>query len=325
MLLSQSKLQPANQALDGEIAIRCQGLSKQYGSVQALSGLDLAIPAGSIFGFLGRNGAGKTTAIRLLTGLAAPTGGTAWVGGVETTSGDSLAREKFGYLPQEPAFYNWMTPREYLDYAGRLFELPASLREQRIAEMLALSGLTEAADRRIGGFSGGMHQRLGIAQALLHQPSVLFLDEPTSSLDPAGRHEVLDLIASFRGQATVFLSSHILEDVDRICDTIGVIHQGKLLLVAKRDELLERYPVNAAVLEIDPLSARKIEALSGALLAQPWVEDLNGEGQTLRVMVSDIAAGKRAMLPLLAAQEVVVNRYEWVRPSLEEIFLEISA
>ncbi|MCA9935075.1 MAG: ABC transporter ATP-binding protein, partial [Anaerolineales bacterium] len=158
------------------LAIRCENLSRTYGDVQALKSLNLTIPAGAIFGFLGRNGAGKTTTIRLLTGLARPSNGRAWINGIETTRADSAARAQFGYLPQDPAFYTWMTPLDYLDYVGRLFQMDGRTRQKRSTDMLALVGLEEAAKRQIGGFSGGMVQRLGIAQALLHEPPVLFLD-----------------------------------------------------------------------------------------------------------------------------------------------------
>ena len=194
-----------------------------------LKDLNLERPAGLVFGFIGRNGAGKTTTFRLLTGLAHPTSGNAWIAGVETTNGNSIARAHFGYLPQAPAFYNWMTPFEYLDYIGRLYHMPAGERKQRIGELLELVELNEAGKRRIGGFSGGMFQRLGIAQALIHTPPVLLLDEPTSALDPAGRYEVLNLIDKLRGQVTVFVSSHILQDIERICDIIGIIHKGDLM------------------------------------------------------------------------------------------------
>lgn len=135
-------------------AISCRNLSRRYGEIEALKPLDLQVAAGSIFGFLGRNGAGKTTTIRLLTGLAHPTTGSAWINGVETTGDGSLARTQFGYLPQAPAFYKWMTAREYLDYVGRLFLMDAAARRRRVAEMLERVGLTSAARRKIGGFQG---------------------------------------------------------------------------------------------------------------------------------------------------------------------------
>lgn len=306
-------------------AIRCEGLTRHYGDVVALQDLDLSVPYGSVFGFLGRNGAGKTTTMRLLVGLGHPTAGRAWIADVETTNSDSHAREKFGYLPQDPAFYSWMTPREYLDYAGRLFGMPGTDRKARIEEMLELVGLKDAARRKIGGFSGGMHQRLGIAQALLHRPPVLLLDEPTSALDPAGRYEVLDLLDKLRGTVTVFFSTHILADVERICDTIAIIHQGRLLLVAGRDELRERYPLNTAVLELDVASPPWPESLIASLQTQPWITGVTQEKTILRIVANDVAHGKQALLPLILQQNVILTRYEWVRPTLEEIFLKVSA
>lgn len=306
-------------------AVRCEKLSKRYGDVQALKSLDLAVPSGSIFGFLGRNGAGKTTTIRLITGLARPTSGCAWVAGVETTQANSTAREVFGYLPQDPAFYNWMTPREYLDYAAKLFRIDQPERRKRIDEMLELVGLKAAAKRRIGGFSGGMHQRLGIAQALIHRPPVLFLDEPTSALDPAGRHDILELIASLRGRVTVFLSSHILADIERVCDTVCIIHEGQLVLVADRDELLARYATNVMALEIDRDSLALLDAFVTHLQAQPWVTGVTREDNTLRIAVNDVTRSKRALWPLVAEHGLPLTRYEWVRPSLEDIFLTISS
>ncbi len=306
-----------------EAAIRCVNLSRSYGEVQALQNLNLAVPYGSIFGFLGRNGAGKTTTMRILAGLAHPSTGSAWVDGVEVTRTDRAACQRFGYLPQDPKFYRWMTPTEYLDYVARLFNLPLQERKSRIAEMLQLVDLKSAARRRIGGFSGGMVQRLGIAQALIHRPPVLFLDEPTSALDPAGRYEVLELIASLRGKVTVFFSTHILNDVERVCDTVAIIHQGKLLLESGREELVNQYAVNTAEIEFENHAADAGRLLE-AFKAQPWVETAQLEHNLIRVTVTDLAQGRRALLPLLANTGTLVNRVEWVRPSLEEIFLKLS-
>jgi ABC-2 type transport system ATP-binding protein len=312
------------QPVTPEAAIVCQGLSRSYGEIQALIDLNLTVPYGSIYGFLGRNGAGKTTTIRILAGLAQPSAGSAWVAGVEVTRDGSFAQQHFGYLPQDPSFYRWMTPVEYLDYVARLFQLSAADRKQRISEVLQLVDLTSAARRKIGGFSGGMVQRLGIAQALIHRPPVLFLDEPTSALDPAGRYEVLELIASLRGKVTVFFSTHILTDVERICDTVAILHKGRLLLESDRVELMDRYAINAAELVMEnhcPETAVLVETLK----QQPWVESVHAEQDRVRITVNDLAQGKRALLPLVAASGLAVNRLEWVRPSLEEIFLKLSA
>ena len=331
----QARVSPARQ--DGlphepggpsAFAIYCQGLSKYYGEVKALVDLDLSVPYGSIFGFLGRNGAGKTTLMRLLAGLAIPTSGRGWVAGLETTSASRLARARFGYLPQDPAFYTWMTAREYLDYVAQIQGLPPAERKSQIESLLALSDLLEAANRRIHGFSGGMLQRLGIAQALIGEPPVLLLDEPTSALDPAGRYEVLDMIASLRGKVTVFLSSHILTDIERVCDTLAVLHKGHLILVSGRDELLQQYAVNAVELEID-LSLEDSQAsllhFETGLQDYAWVANTIRQDAMLRIMVHDVPLAKRMLIPLLAEHKLALNRYEWVRPSLEDIFLQLSA
>jgi ABC-2 type transport system ATP-binding protein len=306
-------------------AIRCEQLTRHYGDVVAIDRLDLQVPYGSIFGFLGRNGAGKTTTIRLLTGLAHPTSGTAWIDGVETTGADSNARQAFGYLPQDPAFYNWMTPREYLDYTGRLFSMETQDRKRRVEELIELVGLQDAAKRKIGGFSGGMHQRLGIAQALIHNPPVLLLDEPTSALDPAGRYEVLDLILKLRGKVTVFLSSHILADIERVCDTVAIIRKGELVLVTDREELLDQYAVNAIELELDRTCLPVPDQFLSSLKAQSWFESVQDTSNPLRITVTSVEQAKKGLLHLVNEHNLVLNRYEWVRPTLEEIFLKISA
>lgn len=305
-------------------AIRCHNLSRRYGDIEALKPLNLEVPAGSIFGFLGRNGAGKSTAMRLLAGLARPSTGQAWIAGIETTQADSPARSQFGYLPQDPAFYSWMTAQEYLDYVGKLFQMDKNSRQQRIDHLLQISGLTEHNKRPIRGFSGGMLQRLGIAQAMLHNPPVLLLDEPTSALDPAGRYEVLSFIEGLRGQVTVFLSSHILADVERVCDTIGIIHQGELRLVAGRDELLARYAGNWLLIQLADESGPLVAPFVAELQTLPWLTAVEQQGTQLQLAVDDVVAAKQSLLPLLVQHGLMLERYEWTRPSLEQIFLQIS-
>jgi ABC-2 type transport system ATP-binding protein len=170
-----------------------------------------------------------------------------------------------------------------------------------------------------------MKQRLGIAQAMIQQPPVLFLDEPTSALDPAGRHELLSLIESLRGQVTVFLSSHILSDVERVCDTVGIIHEGQLLLVTDREELLAQYASNIIALRLERNSLAQLEPFKQAMQAQTWVSGLNQTENELRITVTDVDMGKRSILPLVVEHNLVLTRYEWIRPSLEEVFLTLSA
>ncbi len=308
-------------------AIRTEGLNRRYGAVQAVHDLNLAVPAGSIFGFLGRNGAGKTTTIRLLTGLARPDSGRAWVDGLETTSGDTRAGRRFGYLPQEPSFYGWMTAAGFLDHVGRLFALPAAERRGRVAELLRLVDLQDAARRKVGGFSGGMKQRLGLAAALIHNPAVLILDEPMAGLDPAGRRDVLDLLEALRGHVTVFFSTHILADVERVCDVVGILHEGRLIDVAGREELLSRYTADVAelVMADEAIGAEEaaaaLPAFVAALQGQPWVSSVTVAENLVRVTAADRAAAQTALLPLVVAHNLPLLRYEWARPNLEEIFL----
>jgi ABC-2 type transport system ATP-binding protein len=217
-------------------AITTTGLTKHYKGVPALTDLDLEVPAGSIFGFLGPNGAGKTTALRILAGLARPTSGGATVNGVPVTPQGSHRRE-IGYLAQDPRFYGWMSGRETLRYVGRYYG-PDAGREARITELLDRVGIADAADRRTSTYSGGMRQRLGIAEALIGQPAVILLDEPVSALDPIGRKDVLDLMRSLKGETTVFYSTHILDDVERVSDHVAILDRGRLVTTAPTHELL---------------------------------------------------------------------------------------
>ena len=305
-------------------AIRTAGLSRRYGDVQAVRDLDLIVPAGTIFGFLGRNGAGKTTTMRLITGLARPDSGRAWVNGLETTSGDERGRGQFGYLPQEPAFYGWMTAAGFLDHVGRLFRIPDSERRERATELLRLVDLAGAANRRVGGFSGGMKQRLGLAQALIHRPGVLILDEPMAGLDPAGRRDALDLLEALREHVTIFFSTHILADVERICDTVGILHEGRLVEVAGREELLARSASDVAELVVAAEAAALLPLFVAELAAQPWAGDVTTDENRVRVTAADPVAARAALLPLVVRHNLPLLRYEWLRPNLEEIFLSLS-
>ena len=304
-------------------AIRTEGLQKVFGAVHALDGLTLTVEPGVVFGFLGPNGAGKTTTIRLLTGLARPTGGRAWVADVEIGADRQQFASRIGHLPEEPAFYPWMTPREFLDYVGRVFGLPARERAARVKELLDLAGLAEVGKRRIGGFSRGMRQRLGLAQALVNRPEVLFLDEPVSALDPAGRKEVLELIERLRGQATVFMSTHILADVERVCDTVGIIARGRLVIEAAQSDLLTRYAVPAFEVEFDAGSEEQVGRWTAALRERKWVTGVTTAGLTARVVVSDVEIAKRELVASAMQAGLILTRYEMVKPSLEDVFLRL--
>lgn len=300
--------------------IQVEALYKQYGSVHALDGLDMTVAPGTVFGFLGPNGAGKTTTLRILCGLAQPTSGKASVAGIDPSDGNNLS-SRIGFLPEEPAFYPWMSPREYLDYLGKLHHLSPRERPARIKELLELVNLAEVSKRRIGGFSRGMRQRLGLAAALIHKPEVMLLDEPVSALDPAGRKEMLDLIESLRGGCTVLMSSHILADVERVCNVVGIINKGKMIVQAEKEALMQRYA--QPVFLCEGLDAPTMTRWAENLKSQPWVSALNQEGVNLRVTVNDVDRARRELLVSAAAREVLLRRYEEARPSLEDVFLQL--
>ena len=302
-------------------SIRIEGLVKIYGRVRALDGLDLTVEPGTVFGFLGPNGAGKTTTMRILTGLARPTSGRAWVAGMDLASdGRHLAR-RIGYLPEEPAFYPWLTPGEFLDYLGRLYGLSAGERVARVTELLELVKLTEVRRRRIGGFSRGMRQRLALAAALVSRPEVLFLDEPASALDPAGRKEVLDLIEGLRGQCTVLMSTHILADVERVCDVVGIIARGKMIVQSRRETLLAQYA--APVFEVECADTTKLQRWADSLRQRAWVTAVSVVNMTVRVVVKDIELAKRELLVSAVQADLMLDRFEEIKPSLEDVFLRL--
>ena len=305
----------------GEVSTR--GLTKRYRLDVALDHLDLDVPAGCVFGFLGPNGAGKTTTLRLLTGLARPTEGSATVAGIDATTGGRALAGRIGALDQDPRYYGWMTGRELLAFVGRLHGLDGLALRSRVDEVLETIGLVDAANRRIGGYSGGMRQRIGIGQAMLPRPSVLFLDEPVSSLDPAGRRDVLEMISRLRGTCTVFMSTHILNDVERVCDRVGILDHGRLIAEAPMDELLASHA--RPILELDPEPGQDAagDVLVAMVRAQAWTRDVRVEHGLVRVFVTDADRAAIEMLPLVVATGVRLGRFERVRPTLEDVFLAL--
>ncbi len=299
-------------------AIETYGLTKHFGDVRALDGIDLTVPEGSIFGFLGPNGAGKTTTLKVLTGLIKPTSGTAKVLGDDVTTASMEARAKIGFLPDVPAYYEWMTAEQFLRFVGRLFGLPGSTLEERIGMLLDLAGLTGVEGQRIGGYSRGMKQRLGIAQALMNSPRLLMLDEPTSALDPVGRKDVLDMIAALRGRATVFFSTHILSDVERVCDTVAVLDKGRLKRISPIHELMST-STTVFRLEVERGTSELQERLSRA----PWVVETAKEGAALRLTVSNPEAARLQVPGIVAQLGLPLAEFRAEEPTLEDAFLDI--
>ena len=217
--------------------IKAKGIKKRFGNFEALKGIDLNVEKGEIYGFLGHNGAGKSTTMNILTGLSKLDAGTCMVNGWDIKKIVHPGDLHIGYLPEEPKFYPWMTGRETLSYLGS--EWRGESVNKRVDEMLEWVGLEKAAKRRVGGYSRGMKQRLGMAQALFYDPELLLLDEPSSALDPEGRSDVLNLILDLKKRGkTVFLSTHILNDVERVCDRVGILSPGQMIVEKPLDILL---------------------------------------------------------------------------------------
>jgi ABC-2 type transport system ATP-binding protein len=307
----------------GGPAIECRGVAKRYGSVVALEGLDLEVPAGSVFGFLGPNGAGKTTTLRILASLGRADAGAARVAGLAVGDGAPNRAGLIGYLDQDPRFYDWMNPRDLLGLVGSLHALHGAALRERIDATLSTVGLADAARRSIGGFSGGMRQRLGLAQAILNRPPVLLLDEPVSSLDPQGRHDLLETIRSLGGEATVLFSTHILNDVERVCDRVAIIDHGRVVTASPMDELLARYATPTYVIEVAPADDGTLASLAATLRGVPGVTAVEAAHGKVRVTVDDGDGAARQLLATLSSQDVTVIGFERQRPTLEDVFLRL--
>jgi len=305
-------------------AIVMEGLTRRYPGVVALDNLSLLVPAGSVFGLLGPNGAGKTTCLRLLAGLGRPTSGRAVVAGIPVSADDPAVRRSLGFLEQDPRAYGWMTGREQLRFLGRLHGLDGATLDRAVADVLAPAGLGEAADRRAGTYSGGMRQRLGIAGALVHRPPVVILDEPVSALDPEGRRDVLELIAGLHAETTVLFSSHVLADVERICDRMGILNHGRLVVEGPLGDLLDRYALPVWRIEAEPGQGATVELLAARLRTLDWVTAVGVEHGLMTIAVTDAARASHELLQAVAEANLAVVTVARARPTLEDVFLKLT-
>ena len=303
--------------------IKCQNLSKRFGEVVALDNLSLEIDRGTVFGFLGPNGAGKTTTLRLLAGITKPTSGRIWVDHQEVTTNSIPLRSAIGYLPESPAFYNWMTGREFLRFTADLYGLETRNSLQRTKSLLKDVNLRDVADRKIKTYSRGMQQRLGLAQALINKPKILLLDEPASALDPMGRRDVLKIIQSLKGETTIFISTHILADVERICDRVAIINNGKLVTSGSIEEL--QLQQNNQQFEL--VISGDANPIANNLQNMPWIRQCTiskkNDLSVIQIKVTDVETASKQLLKLLVDSEVILRRYEITSPSLEDIFMDL--
>lgn len=308
-----------------QAAISTAGLTKHYTGVQALSDLTLEVPTGSIYGFLGPNGAGKTTALKMLAGLTRPTSGTASVAGIPVEAGPAY-RQAVGYLGQEPRFYGWMTGRETVSYVGSLYPPEARPDKGRIQQVLDLVGIADAADRPTKGYSGGMRQRLGIAQALVARPKVLLLDEPVSALDPIGRREVLELMREIKGEVTVFYSTHILDDVERVSDHVAILDHGRLIRAQPTAQLLSSFSSDRMRVVLGFATddtAVALTAIPGVASVEPTDRDAGSRSYLLRIDPDATATVQRGITRLAADTDLTVIDNSLVREGLEDVFMRL--
>jgi len=302
--------------------IRTLGLVKRYGSFTAVDAIDLGIPRGEIYGFLGPNGAGKTTTIMMLLGITRPTEGEIWLFGERYSPQRLDLRRRIGVVPEKHprGVWPWMTAREYLRLFADLFEVPAA--DARIDTLLEKVDLARFKSKRIREFSRGMLQKLSIVRALLHDPDILFLDEPISGLDPLGIKQVRDLILSENREGrTIFISSHQLSEMEKICHRVAMLFRGKLMVEDTMANLLARVTVDREIhVELGTIP----EGLAGKLSELPFVKEAVVQGETLVVRLSKQGDFRRALSEQLIRMDLVPLRIQEKVPSLEEAFVTIT-
>ncbi|MDF2542926.1 MAG: yxlF 5 [Herbinix sp.] len=289
-------------------------VKKRFGSHQIIEDLSFKVPEHTIYGFIGKNGSGKTTTMKMILGLYSIDSGEILVNGEPVIYGQNKTNQYIGYLPDVPEFYNYMTPKEYLHLCGEITGIPSDKLNKQIPEYLELVGLDKA-NKRIQGFSRGMKQRLGIAQAILNHPKLLICDEPTSALDPIGRKEILDILFALKERTTIIFSTHILSDVERICNEIGLLHNGSIALQGTMEEVrgmgqkdgfeVEFYHTEDADRFINHMTGA--ERIGGTHLLYPGKSD----GDMMEAM------------HLLLEQKLCPRRIEMCEPSLEALFMEV--
>lgn len=290
-----------------------QNLKKNFGSKEVLCGLNLSVPEHSIFGFIGKNGAGKTTTMKAILGLLKPEDGEIFCLGERVHFGQTNTNRYIGYLLDVPEFYSYMTPLEYLTFCGEVSRMNKADIVTRSKELLELVGLGQEC-HRIKGFSRGMKQRLGIAQALLNRPKLLICDEPTSALDPVGRKEILDILLAAREQTTVLFSTHILSDVEHICTEAAFLNNGKIAMQGTIAELRNKRSSDGFIIEIGQKGAADTLIKAFGDLKRTKQNALVFHGSEERFF---------SIMQYIAENKIPIQRIEQIEPTLESLFLEV--
>ncbi len=300
--------------------IKVIGLKKSYGRLEALKSISFEVEEGSVFGFIGRNGAGKTTTMNILTGLIKFDEGKILIKDKDFLKNKLELLKSIGYLPETPAFYNYMNAYEYLNFIGEIVGYDIKKLKKTVSELLDTVKLTKQGKRRIGGYSRGMKQRLALAVAFMNSPEILFLDEPASALDPEGRMEMLELIENLKDEKiTIFLSTHILNDAERVCNKICIIDEGKILLTENLSQLYKTYiqPIFDIEFEEDPRSEINL------LKKLKWIENIKENGHRISIYVKDIDYAKKEILKEISKLNTNVVSYEIRKSTLEDIFMRM--
>jgi ABC-type multidrug transport system, ATPase component len=301
--------------------IRIENLVKSYGSQKVLKGINLEVQAGEIYGFIGHNGSGKSTTMNILTGLIGFQSGQCTIRNREVKANRAAVFQHIGYLPEEPKFYPYMNAWEYLSFIGTMAGDSKGRIKEKSGRLLELVKLSKDAKRAVGGYSRGMKQRLGMAVAMYNDAEILFLDEPSSALDPEGRKDVMDIVRELKNQRkTIFLSTHILNDLERVCDRVGILHDGRIVLEEKLEDLINTYiqPIYDVEFEA-PLQADDIGMLEGS----PLVERTAVEGKKVSLWLKDKKLNGNSIIRLLADTGVPIVSVNLRKASLEEIFLKV--
>jgi len=300
--------------------ISIKHLSKSFGANNVINDLTFSVPEHSVFGFIGQNGAGKTTTMKMVLGLLKPTKGSITVCSEPVTYGQTKTNKYIGYLPDVPEFYGYMRPFEYLKLCGQITGLSNDKIKTKSEELLVLVGLDKA-NKKISGFSRGMKQRLGIAQALLNEPKLLICDEPTSALDPVGRKEILDILHQVKGKTTVLFSTHILSDVERICDNIAVLHGGKLVLSGTLSDVKSQHKRDGLLVEF-ATQVDKQQFLTTPKLAS-YIIGAEQTSTSITLHAQDIQKAEMAVIKALSEEQLLPIRVEVLEPTLESLFMEV--
>ncbi len=300
--------------------LELKNVSKSFGTLSVINDLSFSVPEHCVFGFIGKNGAGKTTTMKMILGFLAADQGEIRVLGEKVSYGNTKTNRYIGYLPDVPEFYGYMSPKEYLRLCGEVSGLKKDMITDRTNELLQLVGL-EGVNRRIRGFSRGMKQRLGIAQALLGEPKLLICDEPTSALDPVGRKEILDILSLAKARTTIIFSTHILSDVERVCDSIGMLHQGKLVVQGSVTEIKNSYSTDVIRLELG--GGSNVDQISKELKRMNFVSKIVIKENTMDIQMTNAEQYGINVLAYLVEQKIPVLKYELLEPSLENVFLEV--